>query len=124
MHKYIVEYETLLIGPHLLKDLGAKKISVQGDYELIIRHIKGEYLAKNPKLREYRNPTLDLLNFFEKYELIFIPRAQNHLENELAFAASNCQIPQINEQFNIKIKIDLQYLTMKTIGKCLKMKNT
>ena len=47
---------------------------------------------------------LDLLKTFEKYELMFIPRAQNHLENELAFAASNCQIPQIDEQFIVKVK--------------------
>ena len=51
----IVEYEALLLGLHLLKDLGAKKVSVQGDSELIIRQIKGEYSAKNPRLREYRN---------------------------------------------------------------------
>jgi len=100
----IAEYEALLIGLHLLKYLGAKRISVQGDSELIIRQIKGEYSTKNPKLREYRNSTLDLLKTFEKYELIFIPRAQNHLANELAFAASNCQIPRTNEQFDIKVK--------------------
>ena len=41
---------------------------------------------------------------FEKYQLIFIPRAQNHLENELAFAASNCQIPETNEKFDVKVK--------------------
>ena len=82
----IAEYQALLLGLHLLKDLGAKKISVQGDSKLIIRQIRGEYSAKNPRLREY---TLDLLIFFGKYELIFIPRAQNHLANELAFAARN-----------------------------------
>ena len=47
----IAEYEALLLGLHLLKDLGAKKISVQGDSELIIRKIKGEYSAKNLRLR-------------------------------------------------------------------------
>ena len=53
---------------------------------------------------EYRNAALDLLKTFEKYELIFIPRAQNHLANELAFTASNWQIPQTNEQSDIKVK--------------------
>ena len=49
----IVEYEALLLGLHLLKKLEAKRISVLGDSELIIRQIKGEYSAKNPRLREY-----------------------------------------------------------------------
>ena len=100
----IAEYEALLLRLQLLKQLEAQKILVLGDSELIIRQIKGEYSTKNPKLREYRNAALDLLKTFEKYELIFIPRAQNHLENELAFNDSNCQIPQINEQLNFKVK--------------------
>ena len=100
----IEEYEALLLGLHFLKDSGAKKMSVQGDSELIIRQIKGEYSAKNPRLREYRNAALELLKTFEKYELNFIPRAQNNLANELAFAANNFQIPHINEQFTVKVK--------------------
>ena len=86
----IAEYEALLLGLNFLKNIGAKKISAQGDLELIISQIKGEYLAKNPRLREYRNSSLDLLKTFEKYELTFIPRAQNSLANELAFASNNC----------------------------------
>ena len=100
----ITEYEALILGLQVLKQLKAQKISILGDSELIIRQIKGEYSAKNPRLREYRNATLDLLKTFEKYELIFIPRAQNHLANELAFNASNFQVPQINEHLNIKVK--------------------
>ena len=47
----IAEYEALLLGLHLLKNIGAKKISVQGYSEVIIRKIKGEQSAKNPRLR-------------------------------------------------------------------------
>ena len=63
----VAEYEALLIGLYLLKNLKAKKILIQGDSELIINQIKGEYSAKNPRLREYRNSTLYLLKTFEKY---------------------------------------------------------
>ena len=89
----IAEYEALLLGLQLLKQLEVQKISILGDSELIIKQIKGEYSTKNPRLREYRNAALDLLKTFEKYELIFIPRAKNHLANELAFNASNGQVP-------------------------------
>ena len=102
--KNIAEYEALLLGLHILKYLKAKNISVQGDSELIIRKIKGEYSTKNPRLREYRNTVLDLLKTFEKYELVFIPRAQNHLANKPTFISSNCQIPQIDEYLIIKVK--------------------
>ena len=33
----IAKYEALLLGLHLLEDLGAKKISAQGDSELVIK---------------------------------------------------------------------------------------
>ena len=79
-------------------------MSIFGDSELIIKQIKGEYSARNPRLMEYQNAALDLLKTFEKYELIFIPRALSHLANELAFNASNCKIPEINEQLTIKVK--------------------
>ena len=95
----IAEYEALLLGLHLLKDIGAKKIYVQGDSKLIIRQIKGEYSAKYP-----RNGALDLLKNFEKYELTSIPRAQNNLANELAFATSTCQISHANEQYIFKVE--------------------
>ena len=100
----IAEYEALLIGLHMLRDLGANRITAQGDSELVIKQIKGEYLAKNPRLREYRNAALDILKTFEKYELIYIPRIQNSLANELAFAASTSQIPCISEQYDIQVK--------------------
>ena len=78
----IAEYEALLLGLQLLKQLEAQRISILGDSELIIRQIKGEYSARNPRLREYWNDALDLLKTFEKYELIFIPRALNHLDRK------------------------------------------
>ena len=44
----IAEYEALLLGLQLLKQLEAQRISILGDSDLIIRQIKGEYSARNP----------------------------------------------------------------------------
>ena len=62
--------------------------------------------AENPRLREYGNAALDILKTFEKYELAYIPRAQNSLENKIAFAASNFQIPLASEKYTLKVKHD------------------
>ena len=78
-------------------------------FELIIRQIKGEYSAKNPKLRENRNTALDHLKKFEKYELTSLPRTQNSLANELAFAASTCRLPHANEKYTVKVKYRLEF---------------
>ena len=49
----IVEYESLLLGLRMLKKLGANKIKVHGDSEIVIRQVNGEYNANNPRLRAY-----------------------------------------------------------------------
>jgi hypothetical protein len=46
----IAEYKSLMLGLKLLKKVGAKQIMVRGDSELIIKQIKGEYVAKHPRL--------------------------------------------------------------------------
>ena len=63
----IVEYEALMLGLQILKISGVKRISIHGFSELIINQIKGEYSAKHPRLREYRNFFLDLLQCFLEY---------------------------------------------------------
>lgn len=60
----IAEYEALILGLQLLKKLGAKIISVHGNFELIIKPIKGQYSSKHPMLRAYRNIVIDFLEFF------------------------------------------------------------
>ena len=65
-----MEYESLLLGLHLLKKLGAKRINVHGDSELIIRQVNGEYNTNHPRLRAYRNDVVDLLKTFEESQFI------------------------------------------------------
>jgi ribonuclease HI len=60
----IAGYKALLLSLKLLKKDGAKNIMVRGDSELVIKQIKGEYLAKHPRLRAYMNVVLDFLKCF------------------------------------------------------------
>ena len=54
----MAEYESLILGLKVLEELGAKRIVVLGDFELIINQIKGIYQAKHPILRAYINLVL------------------------------------------------------------------
>lgn len=100
----IVESEALIIGLKLLKKLGAKRISIQGDSTLIIKQIKGEYSAKHPRLIAYINVVLDFLESFVKYDLSAFPRNKNILGNSLAFSASSYKIPYPNWQYIVEMK--------------------
>ena len=87
------EYEVLIVGLKILKNLKAKRISVYGDLELIIKQVKGKYQAKHPRMRAYHNAVLDILRVFPYYTLTCVPRAQNVIADSLATAASNLKIP-------------------------------
>jgi hypothetical protein len=60
----MAEYEALILGLKTLKELGARRIVVHGDSELVINQVKGIYQSKHPRLRAYRNLVLDLLEEF------------------------------------------------------------
>ena len=61
----IVEYEALLLVLHLLKKLGAHRITIHGNGELVIRQVNEEYIVKHPRLRAYKDDSMDLLTSFE-----------------------------------------------------------
>jgi ribonuclease HI len=44
----MAEYEALILGLQLVRKLGAKRVSIMGDSELIIKQINGEYSVNNP----------------------------------------------------------------------------
>ena len=52
------EYEALIAGLKILIMLNAKRISVYGDSELVIKQVRGEYQVKHPRMRAYHNVVL------------------------------------------------------------------
>ena len=94
-----------MLGLKLLKNLGAKRISIRGDSELIIKQVNGEYYAKHQRLRAYINVVLDLLQCFIEYDLQVNPRGQNILVDGLATSATTCKIPfHPNRQYTFEVK--------------------
>ena len=73
--------------------MGDKKISIHGDYELIIKQIKVEYASKHSIMRAYRNVFLDFLKCFSEYQLSLISRDQNVFVDAFATSESTCKIP-------------------------------
>ena len=84
----MAEYEALLLGLKLIKNLGVTKVSILGDSDLIIQQIKGTFVTNDPRLRSYRIAVTDLLNSFLEYQLTKIPRSHNLHAHSLATFAS------------------------------------
>ena len=99
------EYEALIAGLKILRKLNAKRIVIYGDFELVIKQVKGEYQAKHPRMRAYWNVVLDILKLFSDYTLTCVPRIQNSIANALAKAMSNLKIPVNSSNiFEIHVK--------------------
>ena len=101
----MAEYEALLLGLKLVKKLGATRVLVLGDSDLIIQQIKGKFLTNDPRLREYIGTTIEILNTFLETQLAKIPRKHNLQAHSLAMFASTYKLPfEPNHQFTAEIR--------------------
>ena len=67
------EYEALLAGLRMAKDMSIKTLDIYSDSQLVVNQVLGEYQARGLKMVAYLNKTKDLLAQFTKYTLQQIP---------------------------------------------------
>jgi len=71
----------------------------------VIKQIKGEYSAKHPRMRAYRNVVLDFLDSFTEYSLSAVSRDQNILPDDIVTSASTCKLPfHPTRQYTVEVK--------------------
>jgi ribonuclease HI len=92
----VAEYEALVLGLRVAKEIEIKEMVVFGDAELIVQQVKNVYQAKHPHLRNYRNEVWDLVNnFFLAFNISYIPREENTPADFLSFTASVLEVPAL-----------------------------
>jgi len=101
----MVEYEALLLGLKLIKSLGAIRVLVLGDSDLVIQQIKGNLLTNDPILGSYRGTTIEILNTFLETQLVKIPRKHNLHAHSLETFSNTFKLPfEPNHQFTAEIR--------------------
>jgi ribonuclease HI len=80
----VAEYMALIAGLREAAKLGAKKIVVRGDSELIIKQMRGEYRVKNPGLADLFQKAKALLDDFQSVRFEHNLRHHNSLADRLA----------------------------------------
>jgi len=83
------EYETLIAGMLLAKEIGAKGLLAKSDSLLVTGQVTGEYQAKDPQMAAYLEYVQVLKDSFEVFELVHVPREQNAQANLFAQLASS-----------------------------------
>lgn len=101
----MAKYEALLLGLKLIKSLGAVRISILGDSDLVIQQMKGNFLTNDLRLRSYRGAAIEILNSFLESQLAKIPRKHNLHAHSLVTFAGTCKLPlEPNHHFTAEIK--------------------
>lgn len=80
----VAEYRALITAMEEALKLGAKKILIRGDSELIIKQMKGQYRVKHPDMKVLYDEAQRLIGRFEKAKIEHNLRDKNTLADKLA----------------------------------------
>ena len=80
----VAEYRALITGLQKAKELGAKRVAIRGDSELVVKQMKGEYRVKNEGLRELYDEAQAVLRHFDHSTIDHNYRNKNALADKLA----------------------------------------
>ncbi|XP_068487020.1 uncharacterized protein [Phaseolus vulgaris] len=83
------EYEALIAGMLLAKEMGAQSFLAKSDSQLATGQVIGEYQAKDPHMAAYLRYVEMLKGAFTTFELVHVPREQNARADLLAKLASS-----------------------------------
>jgi ribonuclease HI len=87
----VTEYEALVHGLKLAKEIGIRRILCFGDSDLVVHQVSGEWDAKDANMASYRFYVQQLCGFFEGYEFHHVPRANNDKADRLSKIGSTKQ---------------------------------
>jgi ribonuclease HI len=79
----VAEYQALLLGLELARELGAREVEVVNDSELVARQIGGEYKVKHAGLRPLFLDAMRALRDFDAWSVRAVRREQNTRADEL-----------------------------------------
>jgi hypothetical protein len=87
----IAEYEALVHGLKLAKEIGIRRILCFGDSDLVVHQVSGEWDSKDTNMASYRFYMQQLCGIFEGYEFHYVTRANNDKADRLSKIGSTKQ---------------------------------
>ncbi|XP_077252344.1 uncharacterized protein LOC143891688 [Tasmannia lanceolata] len=77
------EYEALLAGLILATELGAGKLKVYSDSQLVVEQVNGAYEAKGLRMKRYLQKVKEKLKRMGEVEILQVPRGMNNRADAL-----------------------------------------
>lgn len=81
------EYRAIIAALEKALSLGAGRVELNSDSELVVRQIKGQYRVKKDTLRPLYENVMQLKSRLESFKIKHVPRQQNREADKLANAA-------------------------------------
>ena len=104
----VVEYEALLLGLEIAKDMYIKVLSIKGDLDLIVSQVNNVFACKCGRLKKYRNVVWDTIEYFSALDLMVVPRLENSEAGRLAVVASTLEFTEEFIKGNGKFEINFK----------------
>jgi ribonuclease HI len=79
----VAEYRALITAMEEAQKMGAKRIVIRGDSELIIRQMNGQYKVKHPDMKVLFDQAQDLIRQFHSAKIEHNLRHKNELADKL-----------------------------------------
>lgn len=73
----VAEYEAAILALELSTQLGARRVVLRVDSELVSRQVEGRYKVKHPDLKPYHARLRELAESFASFTIEHIPRSKN-----------------------------------------------
>jgi len=77
------EYEAVILALEAARELGADRLELRLDSELVARQIEGRYKVKHPDLKPLHARVMALLGAFDAYDVTHVRRAENREADKL-----------------------------------------
>ena len=71
----------------VIRELGARDVSLRLDSELVVRQVEGSYKVKHPELQRLHTRVYELMDAFDTVEIEHVPREENKDTDKLVNAA-------------------------------------
>ncbi len=89
----VAEYRALLRALAEAEALGARRVRVQSDSELLVRQLRGEYRVRSDQLAPLHRAAMARFRAFEAVTIVHVPRERNRAADALANQALDAADP-------------------------------
>jgi ribonuclease HI len=114
----VAEYRALITALEKAKELGAKRVAIRGDSELVVKQMRGEYRVKNETLRDLYEEAQSLLRGFDHATIEHNYRNKNALADKLANLAMDrkAEVTEVGDGNSAPLPLDAPTLAAPKAG--------